>query len=396
MVDAGAMVKAGLMAGRKNAASPHPDGDLSSGESRIPPPNVRRNIRRRILTWYAKNARDLPWRRRAGDGYAQWVAEIMLQQTQVKTVIPYYNRFMQSFPTVKRLAAATDDELLHHWQGLGYYRRAANLHKAAKQLADAKIDLPRDPVNLRKLPGIGQYTAGAIASIAFNHPAPAVDGNITRVYARLFHITGDVTRPDTRRHIQNLAAAMIPTKIPGHYNQALMDIGATICVPANPLCTVCPLSNYCQANIHGDAGELPIKATRKSVTTQHVITTVIQHQNHLLVRKRPSTGLWAGLWEPPNVEISVTDAKDDAGKVPHLDTLLREYNISSNIIPQHIGRIPHLLTHRQYHFDVYKVQLFCRVRNTPDNNHQWIAQEYIHTLAISTATRKIFSLFTGE
>jgi A/G-specific adenine glycosylase len=255
---------------------------------------------RRLLDWYARYHRDLPWRR-TSDPYAIWVAEVMLQQTRVETVSDYYERFLERFPSLGSLAAAPLDKVLKAWEGLGYYARARNLHRAAQQVArDLSGQMPNTPEGLLHLPGIGRYTAAAIASIAFGHDAVALDGNLYRVLCRLFAIDDDPGRPNTQRTLEKLAMAMLPPGQAGDFNQALMDLGATICAPTNPRCLLCPLMNHCQAKQEGIQNLLPIRATRTHRPRRDVTAGVIWDGNgHFLITQRPLDGMLGGLWEFP-------------------------------------------------------------------------------------------------
>jgi A/G-specific adenine glycosylase len=254
----------------------------------------------RLLAWYRRHRRDLPWRR-TQDPYAIWVAEVMLQQTRVETVIDYYERFMARFPTLEALADASLDDVLKAWEGLGYYARARNLHKAARAVIyDHGGHLPPTPEALLLLPGIGHYTAAAIASIAFGHQAVALDGNLRRVLCRLFGIDDDPGRANTQRHLEELALSMLPLGSAGDFNQALMDLGAMICTPTNPRCLICPLANSCRARQEGIQEQLPIRATRTHRPHRDVTAGVIWDDNgHLLITRRPPDGLLGGLWEFP-------------------------------------------------------------------------------------------------
>ncbi|MCH7849578.1 MAG: A/G-specific adenine glycosylase, partial [Planctomycetes bacterium] len=218
----------------------------------------RARIRRRLLAWYDRNRRDLPWRRRAADPYAQWVAEAMLQQTRVDTVLNYYERFLKRFPDVPALARASREVVLKHWEGLGYYRRVVHLHEAAKQLAADGAAIPNSSHELRRLPGVGPYLAAAIASIAFGERAAAVDGNVARVISRLMGVTDDVQSGPGRRTIQSLADQLIPPGRPGDFNQAWMDLGSAVCTSRSPDCDACPLSGECVALATGMTDELPV------------------------------------------------------------------------------------------------------------------------------------------
>ena len=260
-------------------------------------------IASRLLTWYRTNRRTLPWRDHP-DPYAVWVSEIMLQQTRVETVIPYFERWMGRFPSVRALAEASEQQVLGTWEGLGYYSRARNLHKAAKVVVkEHGGELPRDLAELRKLPGIGRYTAGAIASMAFGMDEPTLDGNLRRVFARLFDVTVPADSPAGEKILWGLAAEHLPRGRAGDYNQALMDLGATICLPRNPRCLLCPLMELCAARIAGTQEMRPVLKPKKE--TPHVVhaAAVIVRGGRVLLAKRPSEGLLGGMWEFPNAAV---------------------------------------------------------------------------------------------
>lgn len=252
-----------------------------------------------LLNWYQEDARHLPWRAKP-DPYPVWVAEIMLQQTRVETVIPYFERWMARFPDLETLAAATQGEVLAVWEGLGYYARARNLLRAA-QIVTEKYDgqLPRDVKSLRQLPGIGRYTAGAIASIAFGVDEATLDGNIRRVLARHFNMPLTLESSEGEKRLWELAAANLVPGRAGDYNQALMDLGAVVCIPRNPLCSSCPISDTCQANALGIQDELPVKTSRAPIPHHTVTAAIIQRAGKVLLAQRPPQGLLGGMWEFP-------------------------------------------------------------------------------------------------
>jgi A/G-specific adenine glycosylase len=258
------------------------------------------SLGRLLLAWYARHQRNLPWRR-TQDPYAIWVAEIMLQQTRVETVLAYYGRFLARFPTVQALAAAPLDDVLKAWEGLGYYARARNLHAAARWVVqELNSHLPEAPDALLHLPGIGRYTASAIASIAFGQDAVALDGNLRRILCRLFGIDDDPGRPNTQRRLEQLALAMLPPGRAGDFNQALMDLGATICTPTAPQCLICPFMDVCRSQQEGIQNELPIQATRAGRPHRDVTAGVIWSEDgRFLITKRPLDGMLGGLWEFP-------------------------------------------------------------------------------------------------
>lgn len=252
-----------------------------------------------LLKWYRKNARSLPWRGKQ-DAYAVWVSEIMLQQTRVETVIPYYQRWMERFSTLEALASASDQDILRAWEGLGYYSRARNLHKAAGIITRVYGGrLPATAKELEKLPGIGAYTSAAIASIAFGENTAAVDGNVKRVLARYFNIALPVNSRPGEEALRNLAQCHLPAGKAGDYNQALMDLGATVCLLRNPLCVHCPLNDHCQANRLHLQATLPNLKKRPN-KPHYIVTAAILRQNgQVLIARRPNRGLLGGMWEFP-------------------------------------------------------------------------------------------------
>jgi len=257
----------------------------------------------RILQWYARHGRDLPWRNHP-DPYAVWVSEIMLQQTRVEAVIPYFKRWMVRFPGVRELASASEQVVLSLWEGLGYYSRARNLYKAARIVVEEyEGELPHDLVLLRKLPGIGRYTAGAIASMAFGLDVPTLDGNLRRVFARVFNVTEPADAPPGEEILWALAEKHLPKGHAGDYNQSLMDLGASLCLPRNPACLLCPLSELCKARALGIHEQRPVLKPRAGVPHHIVTAAVLQRGGKILLAKRPSKGLLGGLWEFPGGKV---------------------------------------------------------------------------------------------
>jgi len=252
-----------------------------------------------LLDWYRKTPRPMPWRG-VKDPYAVWVSEIMLQQTRVETVIPYYQAWMERFPTMDALAAASEQEVLSLWEGLGYYSRARNLHRAVRQVIQEHCgEIPRDPKLLRRLPGVGDYTAAAIASLAFGVDAAAVDGNIRRVLSRLFDVTTLADSPAGKKELQTLADAHLPTRQAGDYNQALMDLGATVCLPRNPECAACPIAAHCLAFARNVQEQRPVMKPKPDIPHVTVTAAVIQRGDDVLLAQRPPGGLLGGMWEFP-------------------------------------------------------------------------------------------------
>lgn len=265
------------------------------------------NIAEPLLKWYDKNKRILPWRDK-NNAYYTWVSEIMLQQTRVEAVKPYFARFIQELPDVEALAAAPEERIVKLWEGLGYYSRVRNMQKAAIQVMeeyDGRI--PEDFETLLSLKGIGRYTAGAIVSIAYGKKVPAVDGNVLRVYARLTENRGDIMKQSVRKAVENELTERMPKDRPGDFNQAMMELGAVVCVPnGTAKCEECPLGQFCLARKHGTVEELPVKAPKKARTIEQRTVLVIQDGASTAIRKRPDTGLLAGLYELPNVEGHLT------------------------------------------------------------------------------------------
>ncbi|OMF30879.1 A/G-specific adenine glycosylase [Paenibacillus sp. FSL H8-0548] len=270
--------------------------------------SIKRFFSTELLSWYRLIKRDLPWRINQ-DPYRVWVSEIMLQQTRVDTVIPFYNNFMSKFPTVKALAEAPETEVLKSWEGLGYYSRARNLQAGAREVV-ARYDgiVPDDKASVAGLKGVGPYTSGAIMSIAFNRPEPAVDGNVMRVLSRYFCLEDDIAKQSTRVSIEKLAASLIPEGAAGDFNQALMELGALVCTPKSPSCLPCPVMEHCSARLEGRELELPIKTKAKKARAEFRAAAIVlgsgENAGKVLVRQRPETGLLAQMWELPHLLLS--------------------------------------------------------------------------------------------
>ncbi len=261
---------------------------------------IKNLLGRQLLAWYKRHQRSLPWRE-TSDPYRIWISEIMLQQTQVDTVIPYYHRFLKAFPNVYALARAPLQDVLKAWENLGYYSRARNLHAAARMIVD-QFDgrIPDTIEDIKTLPGIGQYSAGAILSIAYGQALPAVDGNVRRILSRVFAIRKPVDDPREQKKLFELAAALVPAKRPGDFNQALMDLGATICKAKNPNCSSCPMASICRAWLTDLQNILPVTRKAPAIPHRQAVAAVIRNpEGKLLVVQRPATGLLASLWKLP-------------------------------------------------------------------------------------------------
>ena len=295
-----------------------------------------------LLEWFRDNARRLPWRDDPTP-YHVWLSEVMLQQTRVAAVLGYYKRFLEKAPDVAALAALPEDKLMKLWQGLGYYSRARNLQKAAKVIMDTHGGaFPSDYAAVRALPGVGDYTAGAICSIAFGQPIPAVDGNVLRVYARICGDGGDISTPEMKKRVTQALAAVIPVHGAGAFNQALMELGATVCVPRGaPLCDRCPAQGLCVALAQGRTAELPVKAPKKPRRVEERTVWLIFRGGRVALRRRPGRGLLAGLWEFPN------ELGD--GPIP------AEWGIDA-FPGEYAGRAKHIFTHIEWHMALRTVE----------------------------------------
>ena len=345
---------------RRESAARLP-GPSSADAAELPTRAQRAQIRAGLLSWYRHSHRDLPWRR-LGDPYAVWISEIMLQQTRVETVKEYFRRFLARFPTPSALADGPLEEVLALWSGLGYYARARNLHAAACVIRDQHGGVfPQQPEAVHSLPGIGPYTAGAVLSIAFAQRAPIVDGNVIRVLSRLFTISEAQEEAATRRRLWALASDLVPdaggdANDPGDFNQALMELGATVCLPKNPSCLVCPVSASCAARIEGDPERYPARKRERLVPTVDVVSLLVQRGAQVVLLQRPPAGLWGGLWEPPTGERADDEAPEAA-----LARLCAERLCSPGLLTRGaLSPLPpfeHLLTHRRMRFQPYRLAL---------------------------------------
>ena len=375
-------------------SSPNPTPPLA--------PDHARALREQLLAWYDHHKRELPWRQ-VSDPYAIWVSEIMLQQTRVATVIDYWTRWMERYPGVEALAAAELDEVLELWAGLGYYRRARFLHRAARQLVEERDgELPADVDGLKKLPGVGPYTAGAIASIAFGQPAALVDGNVERVLARLCAIPGDPKDTANQKRFWTIARQLVVGERPGEFNQSLMELGATVCIPQSPRCLLCPVRAHCQALALGDPADFPGKTERAAPRPVAVATlAVVAHEPaddgpHFLVARRPPTGLLAGLLElPTTAPIPDEQVSElEGGWRPHLRELADE--LALGLAPDQlaqarpIGCVEHVFSHLRMSFHVYLLELDRPTSPGPaERERAWLDAHAMPDAALPTAQRKV-------
>jgi A/G-specific adenine glycosylase len=317
----------------------------------------------RVLSWYEKHARVLPWRGHP-DSYAVWVSEIMLQQTRVEAVIPYFEHWMEQFPTIEALAAAPQQAVLTAWEGLGYYSRARNLHKAAQILASQySAQLPADPAELRKLPGIGRYTAAAIASIAFGRDVATLDGNLKRVFARAFNLSQPADSAEGESILWKLAETHLPPGRASDYNQALMDLGATICLPKNPRCLLCPVQELCAARALGIQEQRPVQKPKTAVPHKRKAAAVVILDGKTLLNQRPAGGLLGGLWEFPAAEVEADSA----------EALLAAIETAYQLKVTPLSRFPEI-HHAYTHFKLTEIPWLCQLAAPlADSPLQWIS-----------------------
>ncbi|WP_028544669.1 A/G-specific adenine glycosylase [Paenibacillus taiwanensis] len=327
----------------------------------------KRYFSRELLRWYMNNRRDLPWRRQQ-NAYYTWVSEIMLQQTRVDTVIPYFNRFIDKFPTATALADAPEEEVLKAWEGLGYYSRARNLQAAAREVKERyNGEVPDDKAAVASLKGVGPYTTGAIMSIAFNRSEPAVDGNVMRVLSRYFRLHDDIAKPSTRPHIEHIAQELIPEGEASHFNQALMELGALVCTPKSPSCLPCPVMEHCAGRIAGEELILPIKTKAKPPKPELRYAALIvgtgPDEGKILIRKRPDTGLLARMWELPHLlapKAAQLTGLPDNEAMDMLRGMLHADGIEIEPIERHIDA-EHTFSHIHWQMRVFR----CKGINTP-------------------------------
>ncbi|WP_280770142.1 A/G-specific adenine glycosylase [Salipaludibacillus daqingensis] len=321
-----------------------------------------------LLTWYDENKRDLPWRRER-DPYKIWVSEIMLQQTKVDTVIPYFQRFMSLFPTVYDLAEADEETVLKAWEGLGYYSRARNLHQAVKEVKESYGGIvPKTETEVGNLKGVGPYTAGAILSIAYNIPAPAVDGNVMRVLSRIYANYDDIAKASTRKTFETVVREIISKERPSEFNQALMELGAMVCSPKNPACLLCPVQTHCSAKEEGVQDVLPIKAKKKAPTKRKMKAVIIRDQeNNVLIERRPDTGLLAKLWQFPNIETDELNAIHS-----YIQTLGLDVELTRKV-----QEVKHVFSHIVWEIDVYEADV-----KSVENEELYDEQSKCHFISI--------------
>ena len=351
------------------------------------------SLAQQLLNWYSLRARRLPWREQP-DPYAVWVSEIMLQQTRMETALPYFQSWMERFPNIEVLANSSLQQVLAAWEGLGYYSRARNLHRAARIVVDQYDGiLPEDPATLRKLPGIGRYTAGAIASIAFGRDEPALDGNIRRVLARVFDVRQPARSPTGERILWELASQNLPAGQAGAYNQAMMDLGATVCTPRTPDCPGCPLVEICQSHALGVEEQRPALIRRAETPHYTVTAAVIRRGEELLIAQRPLDGLLGGLWEFPGGKLLPGE---------DLVSCLQREIYEELGVEIEVGGAVGVFRHAYTHFRVTLHAFKCNLRNGSEpaaiqvKDLRWVKPASLDEYPMGKIDRQIAALLQAE
>jgi A/G-specific adenine glycosylase len=364
-------------------------------------PNVKLGLARPLLAWYDRAQRDLPWRR-APSPYKTLVSELMLQQTVVATVVPYFERFLERFPDVAALAAASEDEVTAAWSGLGYYARARHLHAAARAVVERHAgELPAEEEALRALPGVGPYTAAAVAAIAFGARTFALDGNGARVTARLWGEHASIDRPATREALRARGLAEVPAARAGDFNQAVMELGATVCTPRAPRCDACPLARKCRAHAAGEAARLPVRTPKrgKKVVRVACCACVDGAGRVLLVRRQ--SGLLAGTWALPIIEIDPDNERgsddgrgSDAAAERAARAAVHEIGVRAGRLVAR-GTVRHVFTHRDVTAEVFRAKAASRRARDGQGTRRWLAPEALAEVGVSSFTRKTLRLALG-
>lgn len=365
-----------------------------------------------LLTWYDANKRDLPWRQTKNPYYI-WVSEIMLQQTQVNTVIPYYERFIKELPRIQDLAEVSQTTLMSLWQGLGYYSRVRNMQTAAQQIVqDYQGEMPNTLEGLLSLKGIGPYTAGAIGSIAFNLPEPALDGNLMRIVARLFEIDRDIMLTSTKQEFTAILYQLIDTERPGDFNQALMDIGATIMTPTNYQPEDSPIKEFDQSYQNGTSHLYPVKKKKTKATEHHRIAYAIRNEKgEWLMRQHSDQELLTGLWHFPMVEVNLVmegitsseliepilgelDESIDVSELKLDQSLIASDHEGYELLPE-FQQVKHVFSHRIWHVQVIPFQVRQKTQLS-DESYQWVSVNELETLPVSTLQQKLFNSIVSD
>ena len=347
-------------------------------------PFAPERVAQALLAWYAEQGRDLPWRQ-TRDPYRIWLSEIMLQQTTVAAAIPYYQRFLERFPTIEDLSGASLDSVIEMWSGLGYYSRARNLHKAAHMvMTEFSGQLPQSLEALVALPGIGRSTAGAIMALAYNHPAPILDGNVRRVLVRLFAWRGKPRSSQADKQLWSWAEQLTSHADPHNYTQAIMDLGATVCTPRDPKCQECPLADLCQSLAFGLVEQLPMKQSKGPLPVRHEVALLVNKKSSFLVRQRPAEGFLGGLWEFP-----VVMQGDQAEAPPLAETLLANLGLQGRV--NRVGCLLHAYSHFKLDLSVWFVAVEGKT-DIENGRFCWCSVKELSRLPLHGAHRKALEL----
>ena len=356
--------------------------------------NLTDTLQRRLLTWFHQTRRDLPWRR-TYDPYHVWLSEIMLQQTQMDRGISYFQRWIARFPDLSSVAAASEQEILKNWEGLGYYARARNLHRAAQIMVERHGgQIPCDYAVLRSLPGIGPYTAAAIASIACSQDIPVIDANVARIIARLYDLAEPVKKKECRLRIESLAAALLPVGKARFFNQAMMDLGGLVCTPRNPACSCCPLAESCLALLRGTVADRPVATDRKETILIEMATAILCHQGKVFIQQRLADDIWGGLWEFPGGRLEDAEAAEDA--------VVREYLEETGINIAVCGRITtvtHFYTRYKVVLHCFSCRLadeLCTIRLEAAQQYRWVLPEELAQYAFPAGHRKLLDYLAAD
>lgn len=347
-----------------------------------------RTIQTRLIDWYLKNHRKLPWRE-TGDPYRIWVSEVMLQQTRVSTVLPYYRSFLKRFPTTEELASADLQTVLKIWEGMGYYARARNLHRAARQVVqEYGGTIPGDPELFGKLPGVGEYIASAVLSIAFDLPFAVVDGNVKRVLSRLFGIEEPVNQSSSYKRFKATAQVLLMSKRPGTFNQAVMELGAMICKPRQPICDACPLSSACTAYQQNRVDQYPKRIQRPKTPEYRMAVGIVNKDGRLLITQRKPDGLLGGLWEFPGGRINEENTAEEAC----VKRVKEAVNLTIEV-QEHMIRVRHAYTHFKIVMDVFRCRYAGgRVKLSSAVGYRWILPKEIDAYPFHRANHKFIRL----
>lgn len=348
-------------------------------------------MRDQLAEWYGHQQRELPWREMKNP-YGTWVSEIMLQQTRVATVIPYFLRFMERFPTVTDLAEADLDDVLAQWSGLGYYRRARNLHAGAKEVVERfGGELPANHKDLLSIKGIGRYTAGAIASIAFNLPYPAVDGNVYRIFSRICCLDDPVNTPALHRTCEAIASQIVQGNSPGDLTQAMMELGALTCTPKSPACLLCPVREHCKAYATGQTLDYPVPKKTTAVQDMTVQWAMVKRNDQILLVQRPDDGLFAGLWELPGLYLDYPGPNNTDALQSYLQGIGLSVELQADP-----SSYQHTLSHRRMHISLFQSQSVEGTPTLPSKSFQWVHLHDHLNLPISSITRRVFQAWIKE